>query len=193
MSVLKPKDFIRQVFISELEPLANKNHYISFAIMATGIEFLGKCLDLTAANWNVSGRSEANFKLAINRLQAFSKYRPHAELLYDALRNGFAHSFVPKYGITLSSKNELAHMIIQHGRLNLKCEDFYHDFKLACNEIIQMTFANPNDKMNRDLIEVPQDKFNDVSTSPTSITQSIQNNSPGKVVQQTSNTTSGRP
>src|SRR6187402_1088555 len=106
MVVLKPKDFIQQVFINELGELSQKSHYISFAVMATGIEFLGKCLDATAANWNQSGRSESNFKLAINSLASLMNYRSHAQLLYNCLRCGFAHSFVPKYDLTLSSKEE---------------------------------------------------------------------------------------
>ena len=41
-------------------------------------------------------------------------------------------------------------------RLNLRCEDFYNDFKNGCNEIIDMTFDNTNDKMNRQLLSVPE-------------------------------------
>jgi hypothetical protein len=155
MAYLTPKEFMRQVFITELEKLSNENHYISFAIMATGIEFLGKCLDNSASHWNVSRRSEQNFKLAIENLKSLEKYKPYKEVLYTDLRCGFAHSFVPKRNLTLSSKKEMPHMETSHGRLNLKCEDFYNDFKNACLEVINMDFPDANDKMNKDLLFIP--------------------------------------
>lgn len=173
MAKLNPKQFIKQVFIDELGVLSQKNHYISFAIMATGVEFLGKCLDTSAGHWNVSRRSEANFKAAIDNLLAFTKYRQYKDILYTDLRCGFAHSFVPKANLTLSSKNEMPHMQINNGRLNLKCEDFYEDFRLACQEIIDKAFTGSNDKMNKDLLFIPGDTFNVDTGIPTAITESI--------------------
>lgn len=155
---MTPKEFINQVFISELSTIKDTNPYISFAIMATGIEFLGKCLDSAARHWNVPKKSQINFEFAINNLDSLEKYRPYlnSHRIWDSLRNGFAHSFVPKFPLTLSSKNELNHMAI-HGnnRLNLKCEDFYQDFSNACKEIINMEFDDHEDKMNKELISVP--------------------------------------
>lgn len=157
---MTPKEFIRQVFINELKVLQDSNPYISFAIIATGIEFLGKCLDSSAGHWNVSRKSKENFEFAINNLNSFKKYRPYltTHKLWDSLRNGFAHSFVPKYSLTLSSKNECPHMVLHDNdkRLNLRCEDFYLDFKNACEEVIKMTFHNADDKMNKQLLSVPE-------------------------------------
>jgi hypothetical protein len=144
--------------------------------MATGIEFLGKCLDNTAKHWNVSGRSESNFKSAIDNINAFIKYRPYKNILYTDLRCGFAHSFVPKSKLTLSIKDEMPHMQMNGDVLNLKCEDFYNDFQLACKEIIAKDFPDANDKMNKDLIFVPGDNFNDVMNNDTATTQSIDPN-----------------
>jgi hypothetical protein len=157
---MTPKEFINQVFIIELETIVNSNPYIAFAIMATGIEFLGKCLDTEAKHWNVSGKSKSNFELAVNNLQSLRKYRPYlkSHKLWDSLRNGFAHSFVPKYSLTISSKNESPNLIVHTGgeRLNLKCEDFYLDFKNACIEMLNIEFKDKQDKMNRQLLSVPE-------------------------------------
>lgn len=171
MATLKPKEFIQKVFIAELSELSQKNHYISFAIMAIGIEFLGKCLDASAKHWNVS-KSEKNFIEAIESLNAFKKYRQHKNILYTDLRCGFAHSFVPKSKLTLSSKNEMPHMNIDNGRLNLRCEDFYEDFKSACEEVISKEFNDINNKMNRDLLLIPGDTFNEDTNIPTAVTES---------------------
>jgi hypothetical protein len=64
----------------------------------------------------------------------------------------------PKYPLTLSSKNECPHMACdeKNKRLNLKCEDFYEDFKKACKEVIAMNFNDANNKMNKDFLSVPE-------------------------------------
>jgi hypothetical protein len=156
---MKPKEFIEVVFINDLEEIASKSPYISFAIMATGIEFLGKCLDLEAEHWNERGKSKINFEYAIKNLEAFEKYRSYMSVykLWDSLRNGFSHSFVPKKPLTLSSRNELGHLVLHSApyRLNLRCEDFYVDFKNACLEVIEKEFEK-GDKMNRELLDVPE-------------------------------------
>lgn len=153
-----PKDFIKQVFITELEPLTISNPYIAFSIMASGIEFLGKCLDTKEQNWN-GGNSARDFKTAIRRLDAFGPYRPLLGKkydLWDSFRNGFSHSFVPKAALSLSSKNEDAHLARneQKGQVNLRCEDLFQDFRAACLQVIDIQFE-PGDKMNRQLLQIP--------------------------------------
>jgi hypothetical protein len=156
---MQPNEFINVVFIHELKGIVQATPYISFLIITTGIEFLGKCLDLEAPHWNVKNRAKVNFEYAINQLNAFENYRPFLEShrLWDSLRNGFSHSFVPKFTVTLSSKNEMPHLTIHHDnqRVNLRCEDFYTDFSNACIEVIKMDFPLEN-KMNRPLISVPE-------------------------------------
>lgn len=172
MNHLDPKQFINQVFISELETLSIKNHYISFAIIAIGIEFLGKCLDKDAKDWNIPNRARKNFSHAIDSLVAFEKYRSIKDVLYEDLRCGFAHSFVPGSRLTLSSKNETENLIKTDERINIRCEDFYQDFKKACQEVIEMEFAN-DDKMSNALISIPGAKFNDIVESDNAITESF--------------------
>jgi len=156
---MTPKEFIKQVFVDELGQIKDSHAYISFAIMAIGIEFLGKCLDDKATDWNVSGKSKRNFNGAINKLKALSRYRPYLKKyeLWNSLRNGFAHSFVPKYPVSLSSKNEAPHLLLYGNGLNLKCEDFYEDFKNACLEVIDMEFPDKNNKINKEILFVPQE------------------------------------
>lgn len=159
---MMPKEFINQVFVNELEKLKDSNPYISFAIMAIGIEFLGKCLDTNTQDWNKPSMSKIHFELAINNLSSLEKYREYliSHKLWDSLRNGFAHSFVPKYTLSLSSKDEAPHFYIKNNGLtvNLRCEDFYVDFRDACLEVIDKKFNDPNDKMNKDVLSVPHEQ-----------------------------------
>lgn len=156
MSTMMPKEFINQVLIKEIDEIHIEHPYIAFCIMAIGIEFLGKCLN-EFDDWNKPGRSRDDFELAVNNLNSLEPYRNllKSYRLWDSLRNGFAHSFVPKSTLTLSSKNEAKHLEeISAKTINLKCEDFYNDFKKACEEVVEMkTFKSK--KMNVPLLFVP--------------------------------------
>jgi len=155
---MTPKEFIQQVLITETGQIHENHPYISFAMMAIGIEFLGKCLN-NCEDWNEPRRSKVDFELAVNTLTSLTIYRPllSSHNLWDSLRNGFAHSFVPKNTLTLSSKDETAHLTpITATKINLKCEDFYDDFKNACNEVLAKT-TFPSTKMRNPLLSVPSD------------------------------------
>jgi hypothetical protein len=156
MSKLTPQQFIQNVLIKEIGEIHSNHPYISFATMAIGIEFLGKCLN-ESASWNENFRSQTNFELAINELNSFTKYRLllTSHKLWDSLRNGFLHSFVPKNSISLSSKNQAKHLqVISSTQINLRCEDFYIDFKGACEEVLKMKTFKSN-KMNEPLLIIP--------------------------------------
>ncbi|MBP1631113.1 MAG: hypothetical protein H6Q15_2006 [Bacteroidetes bacterium] len=148
-----PKKFIQQVLIKEIDEIHKDHPYIAFCIMAIGIEFLGKCLN-KYDDWNKSGRSKNDFELAVNNLDSLEPYRNLlvTHKLWDSLRNGFAHSFVPKGTLTLSSDKEDPHLTKRSETIiNLKCEDFYNDFKNACEEVVKMdTFISK--KMNYPLL-----------------------------------------
>jgi len=176
MTTLKPKDFIKSVLIDELGTLIEKHPYISFIMMGIGIEFLGKCIEGSLNDWNLSGRSGLDFKDAINTIPSLQKYAPYLTThdLYGSFRCGLAHAVSPKYKITLSSKDEMGHLIEESGRINLKVEDFYSDFKLACEHVIDNTYPT-GDKMNRDFLQVPGISFNSGTNSPTGTTN---NNGP---------------
>jgi len=171
MTTLKPKDFIKSVLIDEVGLMINNHPYISFIIMGIGIEFLGKCLATTRSDWHESGHSGPDFKKAISTIPSLHKYEPYLKThnLYSSFRCGLAHSISPKLQITLSSKGEFGHMIEHCGELNIKAEDFYSDFKQACEYIINLTFAS-EDKMSKYFLQVPGEMFNTGTEIPTWLT-----------------------
>src|SRR5687768_17140488 len=113
MTTIKPKAFIQSVLIDEIGSLINDHPYISFIMMGIGIEFLGKCLDTTLQDWNVSGRSKKDFNFANQELPSLQKYLHYETTynIYGSFRCGLAHAVAPKYVITLSSKGEKAHLV----------------------------------------------------------------------------------
>jgi len=161
MTTLKPKDFIKTCLVDELASMIDEHPYISFIIIGIGIEFLGKSINNNLKDWNVRRRSKKDFEEAIINIPSLQKYTPYLTThdLYGSLRCGLAHAVSPKFKITLSSKHEMGHMIEDSGRLNLKIEDFYQDFKLACEYVINRTYL-PDDKMNEDFLQVPGTSFN---------------------------------
>ena len=175
MTILKPKDFIQSVLIDEIGSLIDPHPYISFILMGIGIEFLGKCTDTTLTEWNVSGRSKRDFENAITTIPSLQKYHPYLSThdMYSSFRCGLAHAVSPKHKITLSSKQEMGHLLEHNGRLNLKVEDFYADFKIACQYIINQTYS-ATDKMSGDFLEVPGTSFNAGTTITSGITSSFQ-------------------
>lgn len=128
-----PKSFISGVLIDEIGNISKSNPYLSFILISIAIEFLGKCIDDTVNNWDEGG-SEKLFNLAIGRLMP--KYRPYN--LYKLLRCGLAHHLAPQPGLDLSqAKNGKSHLsVLLDGTLVLNIEDFYEDFKVACQNVI---------------------------------------------------------
>lgn len=177
MTTLKSKDFIKSVLIDELGGMINGHPYISFVIMGIGIEFLGKCLATTRNEWNEGGHSETDFENAIKNFPSLKKYESYlkSHKLYSSFRCGLVHAISPKVQVTLSSKGELGHLIEQGGRINLKVEEFYDDFKQACEYVINMKFA-PGDKMNSDFLQVPGKAFNSGTMIQTGMTSSLNSN-----------------
>jgi hypothetical protein len=137
--------------------------------MAIGIEFLGKCIN-DQEDWNAQGRSKVDFELAVNSLSSLASYRPYltSHNLWDSLRNGFLHSFVPKNTITLSSRDEADHFqLISATTINLKCENFFQDFKNACREVVGMSLFLSG-KMDHPLLTVPSKPNSETSNTAVS-------------------------
>jgi hypothetical protein len=175
MTRLKPNDFIQTVLINEIGELVDSHPYISFILMGIGIEFMGKCIDTSLTDWNVSGRSKHDFENAITTIPSLNKYEPYltSHQMYSSFRCGLAHAVAPKTQITLSSKEEMEHLIDNNGRLNLKVEDFYQDFKDACNYVMTQTYPTW-DKMNANFLEVPGTTINTDTTTTSGMTSSLQ-------------------
>jgi len=143
MAQMTGKQFIETFFIAQVEQVISTIPYMAFIIMGIGIEFLGKCLH--SKDIMDDSRSRIRFEEAIVNLKSFSTYIPligknNKFDLYSSLRCGLVHSAAPKYSITLSSKTEGPHLEqdAKGERINLRCEDFYSDFRKACEEVIQM-------------------------------------------------------
>src|SRR5579872_5113347 len=143
MAEMTTKQFIETTFIHQVGELVQTMPYIAFMTMGIGIEFMGKCLN--AGNWHEEGVSRKRFEEAINNLASFSNYRhligKQSQFdLYGSLRCGLAHAAAPKFPLTLSSKKEMANLTVHSNnqRVNLRCEDFYADFKAAWEELFLM-------------------------------------------------------
>lgn len=174
MKIVKPKEFIKSFLIDEIGNTINDHPYMSFIIMGIGIEFLGKCIDSKLKDWNKTGRSRADFESAIIKITPLKKYIPYLSShdMYSSFRCGLAHAVSPKVEITLSSKREMGHLVKNGKQINFKVEDFYQDFKLACEEVIAMHFTQ-DDKMNSDFLQVPGEGFNSGTNINTSATSSM--------------------
>jgi len=160
MPQMSVKNFIETVFVHQVGELVQTHPYLAFIVMASGIELLGKCL--RANSFEEKGVSRNRFEEAIQNLQAFTPYRGlvgknNQTDLYASFRCGLAHVMVPNSRITLSSKNEMKHLQV-HGngkRVNLRCEDFYEDFKKACAELFNMS-GDIQRKLSQPFLSVPE-------------------------------------
>jgi len=171
MRVLYPKDFIKLVLIDEMADVVIKHPYLAFLLIASGIEFLGKCFDTNVQEWDwydkkyqKYNREHPPFDTAINKLfkpkykKLLAKYN-----LRHQLRNGMVHMYTPKAGIGLTQikhdkKGEITnekHPKEENGKLTLVIEYFYMDFVEACKKILAKEF-NVFDKMKKPLLKIPE-------------------------------------
>lgn len=153
-----PKEFIRITFLDQYKKIAYEYYYISFVLIAIGIEFLGKCLD-EKVSWQQSGFSKTHFDKTINELMP--KYKPYNDIFHlaDSLRNGMAHAFLPKSGIGFTNREEAKryynrNLKITNKQLTLVAENLYDDFEAACKKILEFDFPE-NSKMNRPILSTP--------------------------------------
>jgi Protein of unknown function (DUF2934) len=134
------KEFISVVFLHESKRLIDSRfHYISFAVIGLGIEFLGACLD--AHPFDKKGQSGPRFKLAIETLFP-SPYKLRRDDLCNYLRNGFAHQFRPGKPFVVTQREESIQEGTRHfgpygSQTVLVAEDLYADFAEACREVIR--------------------------------------------------------
>ena len=122
--------FIEKFWIENIGSLIENYPFQSFILMATGIELLGKCL--SEYDWDVDGKSSEEFKIAIDNLYSFERYRK-IDHFYNKLRCGLVHLGIPKVGIKLDRRNNS----FDSDSITLGCEEFYNDFKNACIEVLE--------------------------------------------------------
>ena len=150
---MNPKEFINTVLIHEIKDILDRHPYLSFLLVAVGIEFLGKCKLTKEATWNRINPAKAfeeGMKLMCEVEPEYAKLN-----LKDELRNGFAHTFLPKSKIVLSEIKHGARnfQLNRSGQTILVAEIFYRDFVIACQKVLQEDFPI-NDKMNKKFIHV---------------------------------------
>lgn len=146
-----PKEFIQQVLINEYEDIIikSKHAYIGHALIAIGVEFLGKCVNLELHTWHPNKSNDFDF--ALKHIPELKKYAKKD--LKKLLRNGMAHSLAPMKGLDLSERAHKTQHLgkNKYGYLIINIEDFFEDFKKACQYVINLNFS-PEDKMNKDFI-----------------------------------------
>jgi hypothetical protein len=137
---MKIDEFIEDIFIGEYGQIVKHHKYISFMLIFNSIELLGKCLDdKNEFEYDAPGYYKNCFETAIYKLFD-KKYHNLRLVLY--CRNGFAHMGKPKKytKIKLSQRNgkKCKHPAsIKGSNISvLFAEDFYEDFKTACEKII---------------------------------------------------------
>ncbi len=146
-----PKEFINHVLINEYKDIVDRHAYLSFTLIAIGIEFLGKCMLTSKQDWNNISPDTA-FKEGM-KLLVDADGRYSALDLKDELRNGLAHTLLPKSKIDLCEvKNGEQHFgTNKYGQTILLAEIFYRDFVIACKKVLDTTFPD-SDKMNKDFL-----------------------------------------
>lgn len=147
-----PKDFIKGVLINEIGDITKTHAYLSFVLISVGIEFLGRCID-DSVRWEE--QKSGLFNNAIAKLMP--KYMPYR--LYELLRCGLAHSMTPQKGLDLTeTRHNKKHLSVDSdGKLVLVIEDFYNDFKCACEKVINEIdnkIYKQNSKIYKTLLEV---------------------------------------
>ena len=110
--MMKVKEFILKVLINELRDIQQKegHHYLSFGLIAQGIEFLGACID--DQDFFVESQSRARFERAIRDLfpsgyHGFLSGRGGRFDLYENLRCGLLHVILPKADVELIQDKEV--------------------------------------------------------------------------------------
>jgi len=138
---MNQKEFINLVIVNQLGDIVKLHPYLSFGLIATGIEFLGACID----NHHVQKSFESGdrfrnaiFKLFPEKYHQFAKKNSTYDL-YTELRCGMNHCFLPKSKIDLSErKSSHIHLSLVNNSLVLLAEDLFSDLQNAALAVIEM-------------------------------------------------------
>jgi len=136
------KEFINHVLINEIGDVVDHHKWLSFILICSGIEFLGGCIDGEEKNLNAERRSSKRFNAAILKLfpiQYHKFVKDGKDGIYAQLRCGMNHVALPGMQIALSERSSgLANLTDNNSRTVIIAEDFYNDFKKACQSIIKL-------------------------------------------------------
>jgi len=141
-------EFIQWTLIDSYKGIAENNSYIGFILISGGIEFLGKCLD-DNVEFDYYKTGLTHFDDAIKALFTDTNYRTTA--FRDNVRNGFAHALRLKKKSNMGLASRLRDLNDDERKKNPKnfcsvknskkkilfIEDYYDDFKIACEEVLR--------------------------------------------------------
>ena len=127
MNIIYPKQFIQDILIDRIRDIVFRHPYLSFSLIAIGIEFLGKCMLSENKSWEI--KPDKAFKKAIELLKQVDARYSTIDLK-DQLRNGFVHTLSPKSKIKLAEvKSGASHFEKSvEGHTILVIEILYRDF-----------------------------------------------------------------
>lgn len=135
-------EFIKKYFIEEIGSLVDERPFVSFVLMAIGVEFLGKCLNNNPwDDWKIKSPGDT-FRDATKTYATLNKYDVIPDL-YHSLRCRLAHRLMVKGYIILSPTFGV------HFNYTIGCKEFYDDFKQACQDAID----NKNGMIKKNLSE----------------------------------------
>lgn len=143
-------DFIEKQIIPFHRNIAPKNAFLSFGIICSSIEFLGKCIH--DINDFEKSDSENYFKKALKELlpEYWEKSSQNGISLYKSLRCGLIHSVRPGDRIWLREEYSavVPHLTISDNKLHIIMENLVADFEIAAMEVVKRirsgnTFTHP--------------------------------------------------
>ena len=135
-----------QSVIDELKDIVENHPFHAFALLAIVIEVLGKSIN-SHTDWQHFERNGLDFNNALNKYQSLKKYSTLSVSLYDTLRCGMAHAFLPKKGIKLvPDKNDFSNDTIG-------CKELYEDIVIAWSDL-KKGVITPDKDMSKNVIEI---------------------------------------
>ena len=135
-TTISASTFIEQTLIGEYGGIVNegKHDYLSFLLIACGIEFLGRCMEPMGTDWQLHKYGGQYFKDGITLFpECYQKKSDIPNQLYLGLRCGICHSLLLKVGIIVSSTDT---QNLDNTPILLNIHTFYQDFKSACEKLL---------------------------------------------------------
>jgi len=156
MSTYYPKDFIKNTLIEEVKSIGSEHAYLSFILLCSGIEFLGRCCDTSDTSWATNKPNGYHFKKGLNLFP--SHYSRIKTKLYKELRCGMTHGLMPGGFKLTEQKNDPGGNLKYESHLKsdqsiIVWEFLYKDFVNACKKVISTKFSG-GDKMNKPFLYV---------------------------------------
>ena len=161
--IMTVREFISEYLKRHIKEIKGNGYpFEAFMLMSIGIEFLGKCVNIS---FDKTEQSKKDFESAIDNLGDLNKYK-NLDGLYGVLRCGLVHCYMLNdSSIELrEGNNDLC-----SEQKVLGCDDFYGDFSKACDEILNS--MDPNIK---NILNKPQMTVNNQTTGNTDSNSSTQ-------------------